>query len=244
MLYKTSHSIHWTFLTPIQSLDLSVNQSKNDLIEIYLRFNYVFIRYALMRTRGIGEKINRTFSISRRQSLAPAMSLESLHVPSVSALPPSSPSSSRRLSRMVSSFLSPMGLPNRNSNRYMNSMNSMTSLNVILSTFWYSYHLLHECIDWFFQTPVDFALIIDISSQPFHRKTLISRVTQTSVFRQHLRPERRSVRQIKQIHQICKFEPYFRKYFCIILFTLFIFYDKKCKSFYFSNEYSVFNHLL
>ena len=135
MLYKTSHSIHWTFLTPIQSLDLSVNQSKNDLIEIYLRFNYVFIRYALMRTRGIGEKINRTFSISRRQSLAPAMSLESLHVPSVSALPPSSPSSSRRLSRMVSSFLSPMGLPNRNSNRYMNSMNSMTSLNVILSTF-------------------------------------------------------------------------------------------------------------
>ncbi|CAG2122315.1 unnamed protein product, partial [Medioppia subpectinata] len=76
-------------------------------------------KYAIYRTK---EKINRTFSV-RRQSLAPAMSLESLHVPPLqSSLPPSSPSTGRRISRMFSGFLSPKTLPNRNSNRYLSSM--------------------------------------------------------------------------------------------------------------------------
>ncbi|XP_054167472.1 protein ECT2-like [Oppia nitens] len=81
-------------------------------------------KYSLMKTK---EKLNRSLSV-KRSSLIPSMSLESLQVPSTS-LPPSSPSSGRRISRMFSSFLSPMGLPNRNSNRYLTSMTSMTSLN-------------------------------------------------------------------------------------------------------------------
>jgi len=81
-------------------------------------------KYTIQRTK---EKINRTFSV-RRQVLNPAMSLESLSVPIQSSLPPSSPSSSRRISHMFSSFLSPIGLPNRNSSRYLSSMTSMTNL--------------------------------------------------------------------------------------------------------------------
>lgn len=89
---------------------------------IWLNINFVN-RYAMMRTK---EKISRTFSV--RRSLLPAQSLESLHVPqSQSPLPPSSPSSSRRISRAFSHLLSPVRTPNRNSLRYMGSM---TSLNV------------------------------------------------------------------------------------------------------------------
>ncbi|CAG2165313.1 unnamed protein product [Oppiella nova] len=54
-------------------------------------------KYTIQRTK---EKINRTFSV-RRQVLNPAMSLESLSVPIQSSLPPSSPSSSRRISHIV-----------------------------------------------------------------------------------------------------------------------------------------------